>query len=92
MLLFGKVIFKVKNGVFDISLLSHANEAYFNKMILYDVSIFSVEKETYLSTIYNISHPCPDSMQEYISLYENYQGVSYGLDDVNNNDSDFEDM
>ena len=59
-------------------------------MSLFGVMIFEVEKETYLSTIYNISHPCPDSIQEYASLYVNDQGVLYGLYDTIINDSEFE--
>ena len=60
-------------------------------MSLFGVRIFAVEKETYLSTIYNSSHPCPDSIRKYSSLDENDQGVSYGLDDAINNDSEYED-
>ena len=62
MLLVGKVIGRVKKGVFDIALLSHVNVDEFNETSLFDVRIFAVEKENYLSTIYNSSHPCPDSI------------------------------
>ena len=51
MLLVGNIIFGVKKGVFDISLLSHVNDDEFNKMSLFDVRIFAVEKEAYLRTI-----------------------------------------
>ena len=50
-LLVGKVIGRVKKGVYYISLLSHVNVDDFNEMILFDVRIFAVEKKNYLSTI-----------------------------------------
>ena len=50
-LLVGKVIGRVKKVVYDIALLSHVNDDESNKMSLFDVIIFAVEKETYLSTI-----------------------------------------
>ena len=81
MLLVGKVIGRVKKGVFDISLLSHVNGDEFNDMSLFDVRRFSVEKEIYLSKIYSSSHPCPDSIWEDASLDGNNQGVPYGLYD-----------
>ena len=74
-LLVGKVIGIVKKGVYDISLLSHVNEDEFNEMSLFDVMIFAVNKETYISTIYNNSRPCPDSIREETSLDRNDQGV-----------------
>ena len=92
MLLVGKVIGRVKKGVYDIALLSHVNDDEVNEMSLFDVRIFAVKKETYLITIYNNSHPCTDSIKSDSSLDGNYQGVSYGLYDTTNNDSDFEDM
>ena len=55
------------------------------------MSRFAVEKETDLITIYNIIHPCPDSIWEDASLDGNDQGVPYSLYDAINNDSDFED-
>ena len=91
-LLVGKVIGRVKKRVYDISLLSHVNDEYLNETSLFDMRWFAVDKETYLSTIYNSSHPCPDSIRKYSSLDENDQGVSYGLDDAINNDSEYEDM
>ena len=91
-LLVGKVIGRVKKVVYDISLLSHVNDDEFNNMSLSDVRIFSVKKETYLSTIYNDSRPCPDSIQEDVLLDGNYQGVSYSLDDTIIYDSGFEYM
>ena len=57
MLLVGKVIGRVKRGVFDISLISHVNDDNFNEMSLSDTRRFEVDKETYLITIYNSSHP-----------------------------------
>ena len=92
MLLVVKVIGRVKMGVYDISLISHVNDEYFNEMSLFDVRWFAVEKKTYLRKIYNSSHPCPDSIREKALLDENDQGVSYGLYDAINNDSDFEYM
>ena len=59
-LLVGKVIGRVKKGVYDISLLSHVNDKDFNKISLFGAKIFAGEKETYLITIYNSSHPYPD--------------------------------
>ena len=91
-LLVGKVIGRVKKGVYDIVMFSHVNDDEFNGMSLFDVRRFAVEKETYLSKIYNISHPCPDSIREDASLDGNDQGVSYGLNDTIINDYDFEDM
>ena len=61
-LLVVNIIGRVKNWVYDIDLISHVNDDEFNEMSLFDVSIFAVDKGTYLSTIYNISHPCPDSI------------------------------
>ena len=90
-LLVVKVIVRVKKGGYDIALISHVNEEEFNKMSLVDARRFSVEKETYPSTIYNCSHPFPDSIREDASLDGNDQGIPYGLDDVIMNDSDFED-
>ena len=87
----GKVIGRVKEGVYDISLLSHVNTKEFNKMSLFDVRRFAVEKETYLITIYKSIHPCTDIIREYTSLEGNDQGVSYGLYDDINNDYNFED-
>ena len=58
-----KVIGRVKNREYDTYLLSNVNDDELNEMGMFDVGIFAVEKETYLSTIYNISHPCPDSIQ-----------------------------
>ena len=78
--------------MFYVTLLSHVNYDDFIDMSLFDIRIFVVEKETYLSTIYNSSHPCTDSIWEDSSLDGNEQGVSYGLDDAINNDSYFEDM
>ena len=92
MLLVRKVIGRVKKGVHDIALLSHVNVNEFNKMSLFDVKRFAGEKETYIRTIYNISHTCIDSIREYASLDTNYQGVSYGLYVTIINDSDFEEM
>ena len=89
-LLVGKFIGRVKNGVYGIALLSHVNDDEFNKTSLFYERRFAVEKETYLSTIYNIIHPCLDSIWEDSSLDGNDQGVSYGLDDTIINDSDFE--
>ena len=43
-LLVGKVIGRVKKGVYDIYLISHVNDYEFNKMILFDVRRFSVDK------------------------------------------------
>ena len=91
-LLVEKVIGRVKKGVYDISLLSHVNDEYLNEMSLFDVNRFAVEKENYLITIYNSSHPCSDSIRWDALLDENDQGVSYGLYDTINNDSDFEYM
>ena len=62
-LLVGKVIGRAKKGVYDIALLSHVNVDNFNKISLFDVRIFAVEKGTYLIKIYNISHPCTDSIR-----------------------------
>ena len=89
-LLVGKVIGRVKKVVYDISLLSLVNDDEFNNMSLSDVRIFSVKKETYLSTIYNNIHTCSDSILKDASLHGNDQGVSYGLDYTIINDSDFE--
>ena len=63
-LLAGKFIGRFKKAVYYISLISHFNNDGFNKMSLFDVSKFAAEKETYLSTIYNSSHTCPDVIQE----------------------------
>ena len=90
-LLFGKFIVRVKKGVYDIALISYINENEFKEIILVDVSRFAVEKETYISTIYIISHPCPDIILGDDSLERNYQGVSYGLDYTIINDLDSED-
>ena len=92
MLLVEKVIGRVKKGVYDIALLSHVNDEYFNEMSLSDVKRFAVDKETHISTMYNSSPPCPDSIRWDALLDENDQGVSYGLYDTINNDSDFEYM
>ena len=62
-LLVGKVIGRVKNGVFDVVLISHVTNNDFNKIILFDARRFAVEKENFLSKIYDISHPRPDSIQ-----------------------------
>ena len=91
-LLVGKVIGRVKKGLYDIVLISHVNDDEFNKMILFDVRRFLVEKENYLITIYNISHTCHDSIPEDASLDGNDQGISYGLGDTIINYSDFEDI
>ena len=88
-LLVGKFTGRFKKGVYDIDLLSHANAKDFNEMSLFYMRIFAVDKETYLSTICNSSHPCHESIQEDASLYGNDEGVSYGLDDAINNDSNF---
>ena len=61
-LLVGKVIGRVKKGVYDIALLLNVNDYEFNEMILIDVRRFSVYKETYLSTIYNSCHTFTDSI------------------------------
>ena len=74
-LLVVKFIGRVKNGFYDIALISHVNDYEFNQMILFDVRRFTVEKGNYIITIYNISHPCPNSIWEYASLYGNDQGV-----------------
>ena len=47
-LLVGKIIVRVKKGVYDIALLSHVNDNKFNNMSLFDVRRFSANKETYL--------------------------------------------
>ena len=78
--------------MYGIALLSHVNGDEFNEMGLFDMKRFSDEKETYLSIIYTISHSCPDSIREDASLDGSDQGLSYGLDDTINNDSDFEDI
>ena len=92
MLLVGKVIGRVEKGVFGVSLHSHVTDNNFNEMILFGVMGFSVKKEYFLRYICDISHPNPDSIQEYASLGGGYQGATYNLDDVINNDSDSEDM
>ena len=51
MLLVGKVIGRVKEGVHDIALISHVNGNDFNKRSLFDVRIFVVDKETDRSKI-----------------------------------------
>ena len=50
-LLVRNVFFRVKNGVYDIGLLPHVNVDEFKKMSMFDVRIFVVDKETYISTI-----------------------------------------
>ena len=92
MLLAGKVIGRVKKGVFDVALISHVTENEFNEMSLFDARNFSVEKETFLRKIYDSSHPCPGIIQGDASLDGSYQGVIYNLDYLINNYSDFEDM
>ena len=47
-LLVGKVIRRVKKGVYYTALLSHVNDDEFKEMSLFDVRIFAVEKETCL--------------------------------------------
>ena len=91
-LLVGKVIGRVKKGVFGVALLSHVTDNKFNKMILFDVRGFIVEKETNLRKIYDSSHPRPDIIQEDASLDRIDQVVTYSLDYLINNNSDFEDM
>ena len=91
-LLVGKVIGRVKKGVYDIALISHVHDDEFNEIILFDVRIFSFKKETYLSIIYNNSNPCPGSIWEDVSLDSNDNVVSYGLEYTIINDYDFEDM
>ena len=78
--------------MYYIALLSNFSDNGFNEMGLFDVSRFAVEKETYLRTIYSIIHPCPDSIRGDASLDSSDQGVSYGLDDMIINYSEFEDM
>ena len=92
MLLVGKVIGRFKKRVYYIALLSHVNNDEFKKMRLFGVRRFSVEKETYLITIYNSSRPCHDIIQGDSSLYGNDQVVAYGLDYAINNYSNSEDM
>ena len=50
-LMVGKVIGIFKKGVFDVALLSHITDDEFNKMILFDLIIFAVEKQIVLITI-----------------------------------------
>ena len=50
-LLVGKVIGRVKKGVYDISLISQVNDYEFNDMSLFCVRRFAVKKETYPHTI-----------------------------------------
>ena len=59
-----KVIGGVKNWVYAIALISHVNENNFNEIILFDVRLFEVKKETYQIKIYNNSHPYYDSICE----------------------------
>ena len=92
MLLVGKFIGRFKKGVFDIALLSRVNDNDFNKMSLFYVRIFSVQKETYLIKICNSSHHCPGIIRENASLDRHNKGVSYGLDDAIHNDSECEYM
>ena len=92
MLVVRKVIVRVKKGMYDIYLLSHINDNDFKEMSLFDVRRSSVRKETYLSTIYNISHLCPDNIRGDVSLDGNDQGVSYSSDDTIINDYNFEEM
>ena len=66
-LLVGKVIGRVKTEVFYVYLFSHVTDNEFNEMSLFDVRIFSVDKETFLWTIYDSINPCSDSIQEYSS-------------------------
>ena len=89
-LLVGKVIGRVKNGVFDLALISHVTDDEFNEMSLFDVWRVVVDKETFLRTIYDNSHPNTHSIQENASLERSDQGVTYNLDDVISNDYDFE--
>ena len=63
MLLVEKVIDRVKNRVFGVALLSHVTYNEFNKMSLFGVRIFEVEKGIFLRTIYDSSHPHPCSIQ-----------------------------
>ena len=46
MLLYGKVIGRIKKGVFDIAPISYVTDDEFNEMILFDVRRFAVEKKT----------------------------------------------
>ena len=74
-LLVGKIIVRVKKGVYDIALLSHVNDNKFNNMSLFDVRRFSANKETYLIKIHNNSHPYPDITREDALPDRNDQGV-----------------
>ena len=87
-----KLIGRVKKGVYYISLISHFNGDKFNVITLFDVKIFADKKETYISTIYNISYPYTDRIWEDESLDRNDQGVSYGLNGMIIKDCDFENM
>ena len=91
-LLVGKVIGIVKKGLFEISLLLHVKNDELNYMGLFDVMIFAVDKENYIRTIYNSSHPCTGIIWEDASLDGNDQGVSYGLIEAIHNDFDFENL
>ena len=62
MLLVGKVIDRVKKGVFDVFLITHVTDNEFNEMILFDVMRFSGEKENFIITICDRSYPHPDSI------------------------------
>ena len=62
-LLVGKVIGRFKKGVFGVPLLSYVTDDEFNQMSMFDVSRFAVEKENFIRTIYDSSHPCPNSIQ-----------------------------
>ena len=88
-LLVGKVIVRVKKGVFDVALISHVTENELNNMSLFDVRIFAFDKENVLIKIYDNSHPCPDTIKEEASIDRIDKGVSYGLYDLIKNDSDF---
>ena len=57
-LLVVNVIGRIKKKLYDI----YVNDNDFNEMGFFYVRRLAVKKETYLSAIYNISHPCPDSI------------------------------
>eukprot|EP00957_Ditylum_brightwellii_P100826 7684864-Ditylum_brightwellii.AAC.1 len=60
-LLIGKVLDRVKKGVFDVALLCNMGDNEVNEMSSYDVRRFSVNKKILSKVISNSQHPSADA-------------------------------
>eukprot|EP00957_Ditylum_brightwellii_P075404 5731012-Ditylum_brightwellii.AAC.1 len=80
--LIGKVLGRLRKGVYDIALLYNTEDDHFMEMTVYKLWRYSVTKSDLLSSIQNNTHSHPDVISEESDGSRGREGVIYMEDDV----------